>query len=89
MVYGKNTKTLFNLVGVQKNLTQLKNQINEIKFTEIKTPTNVGADTDRDKGAKDQSFELDKSNKHSNILKAIKTALNEFIENAGGAKQAF
>ena len=31
----KNTKVLFNLVGIQKNMTQLKNQITKkMKFTD-------------------------------------------------------
>lgn len=78
MTYRKNTKKLFNLVGIEKNMTQLKNQISKKMLLTSRVPagpqnTIVSIE---DKSEED----LDGAYSKQNILRAIQDAINEFVE---------
>ena len=79
ITYGKNVKKLFNLVGYNKNQVQLRNQIKQLEFVEDPKPDskasqNVDGDVEK----------LFPRPGQSDLLKALKEVISEFVEGNGG-----
>lgn len=71
MTYRKNTKILFNLVGIEKNMTQLKNQISKKMILTSRVPEPARPQTTIFNIQDKSDEELDTSHNSTNLLKAI------------------
>jgi hypothetical protein len=93
MTYGKNVKKLFNLVSMTKNRTQLRNQIGHLQMTEVggknynnKLQENKqksefkSMNTGIQSQAQNRNTDLYEKSKKGNIIKALETAIAEFID---------